>query len=143
MRDAAAVTLSSDGIVTLSDKVDGVETLTSSRDWGLKVLSEEESLSEWVWPLNGTSSKATRLSSCKTSLSRCRSSAALSAVARAAANVRSNSDGSPPSGSSEVRLLRVDDSRASDIIGDPSCDATVGTSIGRAVPWGACTPLAP
>ena len=64
VRDMAAVTLSSEGNDTLSERVDGVETVTSSSDSRLEALPEDTSLSGWIWSLlNGTSSRGTLLSS--------------------------------------------------------------------------------
>lgn len=126
-----AVTLRSEGNVTLSERVEGVETVTSSSDVRLEGLPEDASLSGRMWSLlNGTSSKGTLLSSCKTCFSFCRSCAAFSAVARAVSNVLRNSDVFTVS--SEVTLPDVEDSSVSDNSGDPSLDVFLGTTV-----WGA------
>lgn len=126
-----AVTLRSEGNVTLSERVEGVETVTSSSDIRLEALPEDTSRSGRIWSLlNGVSSRGTLLSSCKTSLSFCRSCAAFSAVARAVSNVLWNSDVFTVS--SEVTLPDVEDSSVSDNSGDPSLDVFLGTTV-----WGA------
>jgi len=126
-----AVTLRSEGNVRLSERVEGVDTATSSSDVRLEALPEDGSLSGRMWSLlNGTSSRGTLLSSCKTFFSFCRSCAAFSAVARAVSNVLRNSDVFTVS--SEVTLPDVEDSSVSDNSGDPSLDVFLGTTV-----WGA------
>ena len=128
--DTAAVTLRSEDNVTLSERVDGVETLTSSSDWRLDALPDIVSFLKYIWPLSeGKSSNCALSCSCKISLSVVRNWAAFSAVKRAACNVLWKSEDIPDS--SEVILSSVEDSRASESNGEPSVEGLLGSSV-----WG-------
>ena len=131
MRDNAAVTLrSEDNAMPAGETAEGLRTLLSSSDWRLKVLQEDGSGGTLF--VNGTYSKGTLLRSLNVALSFSRDNAALSAVARAASNVRLNSDENSVN-VSDVTLPKEDDSGTL-VDGDSSRGAPPGTTEGRAIP---------